>query len=173
MGIKKAKDRLLLAKKSARMKKFTLAAPALAVALTFLPSPSSAAGSTPMATVSQAVRAFNVGDYKSWAAACASPAQIIDDFPPHVWSGATACSDWVAALETTAKKQKLTNITVAFGTPTTSVVTGDVAYMVFPASLHYNANDKPVRKTGAVMTIALKKTSAGWLMTGWAWADGK
>jgi ketosteroid isomerase-like protein len=155
------------------MKKFTLAVAALAVAFTFVPSPSSAAGSTPMATISQAVRAFNAGDYKTWAAACASPAQVIDDFPPHVWSGATACADWVAAFEAMIKKQKLSSMTVAFGTPTTNTVTGNVAYVVLPATLHYNANNKPVKMTGAVMTIALKKTSGGWLMTGWAWADGK
>jgi hypothetical protein len=155
------------------MKKSTLAAAAIAAAFTFVPSPSSAAGSTPMATINQAVRAFNAGDYKGWAAACASPAQIIDDFPPHVWSGASACGDWVAAFEAMTKKQKFSNMTVAFGTPTTNAVTGNVAYVVLPASLHYNANRKPVKMTGAVMTIALKKTSAGWLMTGWAWADGK
>lgn len=156
----------------AAMNKFPLAAAALAVALTFVPSPSLAAGSTPMATINAAVKAFNAGDYKSWAAACDSPAQIIDDFPPHVWNGATACSDWVTAFEAMTKKEKITNMTVAFGTPTTNAVSGDVAYIVMPATLHYNKGGKPVKATGAVMTIALKKTSGGWLMTGWAWADG-
>ncbi len=155
------------------MKKFTLAGAAIAVAFALIPSPSTAAGSTPMQTINAAVRAFNAGDYKTWAAACDSPAQIIDDFPPHVWSGATACSDWVAALQAMVEKQKLSNLTVAFGTPTTNAVTGNVAYIVLPATLHYNANGKPVKRTGAVVTIALKKTASGWRMTGWAWADGK
>lgn len=154
------------------MNKSLFAAAALAVAIASIPAIAPAAGSTPMATVNQAIRAFNAGDYKAWAAACASPAQITDDFPPHIWNGPTACSDWVTAFEALVKKDKISSMTVAFGTPWHVAVTGNVAYVVLPATLHYNQNGKPVKETGSVMTIVLKKTSNGWLMSAWTWAMG-
>lgn len=154
------------------MKNLTFAAAALAVALASVPSATVAAGSTPMATIHQAVIAFNSGDYKGWAAACASPAQIIDDFPPHTWNGPTACTDWVTAFQAFTKKSGLSEMTVAFGTPTKMMVTGAVAYVVLPATLHFNAKGKAQKSTGNVMTIVLKKMPTGWFITGWTWADG-
>ena len=38
--------------------------------------------------------AFNAGDKKAILGACTDDAIIIDDFPPHVWQGANACSTW-------------------------------------------------------------------------------
>ncbi len=125
-----------------------------------------------MAAINQAVIDFNKGDYNGWAAACASPSQIIDDFPPHVWSGPTACSDWVTAFQAFVKKNKMTSMTVIFGTPWKMAIAGNVAYVVLPATLHFNQNGKPMKLLGSVMTIALKKSAGGWLMTGWTWADG-
>lgn len=154
------------------MKKLTLTVAALAVAFAFMPSTTVAAGSTPMAAIHQALMEFNSGNYQGWAAACASPTMITDDFPPHTWNGPTACSDWVAAFKAFVKKSKISSMTVAFGTPKHMAVTGNVAYVVLPATLHFNQNGKPVKETGSVMTIVLKKTSSGWLMTAWTWADG-
>lgn len=151
-------------------KQFLVALSAFAL-FALAPLASAAAGSTPMATIRQAVIAFNQGDYKGWAAACASPAQITDDFPPHIWNGPTACSDWVAAFEALVKKQNITNPTVVFGSPWHVDITGNLAYVVLPATFHYNQNGKPVKESGSVMTIVLKKSSAGWLMTAWTWAQ--
>lgn len=145
---------------------------ALAVAIAFvsLPSIASAAGD-PMSAIHSAAMAFNRGDLKGWAAACASPAQITDDFPPHVWNGPTACTDWVAAYLAFNKKEHITNVTVIFGTPWHVAITGNVAYVVLPAALRYNVNGKPVKENGSVMTIVLQKTAGEWLMTAWTWAQ--
>ena len=43
-----------------------------------------------MAAVRHYVDAFNNGDEKSMAAACADPMQILDGMSPHVWQGTTA-----------------------------------------------------------------------------------
>jgi hypothetical protein len=48
----------------------------------------------PMASVLQYVDAFNSGDPKAMAAACADPMQILDGMSPHVWQGPTASEDW-------------------------------------------------------------------------------
>ena len=43
-----------------------------------------------MAAVRHYVDAFNNGEEKSMAAACADPMQILDGMSPHVWQGTTA-----------------------------------------------------------------------------------
>ena len=43
----------------------------------------------PMAAVRHYVDAFNNGDEKSMAAACADPMQILDGMSPQVWQGTT------------------------------------------------------------------------------------
>ena len=48
----------------------------------------------PMGAVLQYVDAFNNGDPKAMAAACANPMQILDGMSPHVWQGPTAAEDW-------------------------------------------------------------------------------
>ena len=48
----------------------------------------------PMAAVLRYVDAFNDGEAKAMAAACADPMQILDGMSPHVWQGKTASEDW-------------------------------------------------------------------------------
>ena len=47
-----------------------------------------------LAAVREYVDAFNNGDAKAMAAACADPMQILDGMAPHVWQGPTAAEDW-------------------------------------------------------------------------------
>ncbi len=156
------------------MKKLTCAAAAFAVALASASLPCTAAGTTPTATIHQAQIDFDSGNYAAWAAACASSAMVTDDFAPYTWSGPGACMNWLAAFRSMNKAQKISNVTVMFGAPIHMTVSGDVAYMVLPATLHFNQNGKPVRMTGNEITIVMRKGMSGdWKMTAWAWADGK
>ena len=124
-----------------------------------------------MATVNQYNTAFNNNDANGAAAMCAPQAIIIDDFPPHVWQGATTCSDWWNAIEADDKKNSITDGVVTTEKPWRVVVTGDRAYVVLPAKYTYKENGKPVVESGAVWTFALQKLAAGWRITGWAWAQ--
>ena len=155
------------------MNKLTLAAAALAVALASTSLPSFA-GTTPMATIHQAAMDFNSGHYAAWAAACESSAMVIDDFPPYTWSGPGACNNWFSAWSKFTKRHAINNMTVLFGSPIHMAVSANVAYLVLPATLHFNQSGKPARMTGSVMTIVLRKGVSGdWKMTAWAWGDGK
>ncbi len=124
-----------------------------------------------MATVHQFIDGFNKGDAKSALAACASPASIIDDVPPHEWQGPTACVDWSNAYDADAKKNGITDGIVTLGTPWHVAVTGARAYVVVPVTYTYKQHGKPVTESGSVLTVALKKIAAGWRITGWAWAQ--
>ena len=124
-----------------------------------------------MATVHQFIDGINREDMKAAAAACASPASIVDDFPPHAWQGPTACADWATAFEADNKKSAITGVTVTLGKPWHVDVTGDRAYVVVPANDKYKQNGKPATESGSIFTVALKKFAAGWRITGWAWAQ--
>jgi ketosteroid isomerase-like protein len=153
-----------------KIKRSAIALAAL-TALLLVPAISRADSSDPMSTVRRVAIAFNQGNLKAFAALCTSPATVLDDFPPHTWNGPTACTDWANALSALFKKNDVTNETVVFGTPWRVAVTGNLAYVVVPATLTYNQNKKPVKESGSVFTVVLKKTANGWLMSSWAWAQ--
>ncbi|HKD85474.1 MAG TPA: nuclear transport factor 2 family protein [Terriglobales bacterium] len=124
-----------------------------------------------MAKVNQFVEGFNKGDVKMAVGACADQTFIIDEFPPHQWQGMGACSAWATDYETDSKKNGVTDAVVTLGKPRHVDVTGDVAYVVVPASYAYKQHGKAMKEVGSTLTIVLKKGSAGWLITSWAWAS--
>jgi ketosteroid isomerase-like protein len=153
------------------IKRLSAIAFAGAILLTLTPATARAsAQSDVMATVQQFVNGFNKGDLKSALAACAPSAIIIDDFPPHEWSGAGACATWAAAYGADSDRQGITGGIVTLATPWRVDVTGERAYAVIPATYTYKQHGKPVTEAGAVITIALQKLPAGWRITGWAWS---
>lgn len=128
-------------------------------------------GQGPMAAVNQFVDALNKGDLRAAAAACARPASVVDDFPPHEWQGSTACADWGAAFAAYNEQNGITNGVVRLGKPWHVDVTGDRAYVVVPASFAYRQHGKEVDESGSVFTLALRKMGAAWRIAGWSWAD--
>ena len=103
-------------------------------------------------------------------AACDSPVSILDEFPPHVWHGPTACADWWKGLNAYNEKSGITDGAATLGTPWTVDVTGDRAYFVAPAVYTFKQHGKPVKEAHAVFTVALRRTDAGWRITSWTWS---
>ncbi len=128
------------------------------------------AKSAVVASVHQFIDGFNKGDTKMSLAVCADQASIIDDFPPHEWHGAGACAKWMNDFDSDARKNGITDGRVVLGTPLHVDITSDRAYVVSPATYTYKKNGKPVKEAGSIITLALQKSSAGWRITGWAWA---
>jgi SnoaL-like domain len=142
------------------------------LALACVPGKANASpASAVMTTINHAIAAFNKGDMKTWTAACASPASVIDDFPPHSWQGPTACADWASSYAAFSKKNGISNGIVTLGTPWHVAVTGAHAYVVCPASYTYQQNGKPMKESGSIFTLVLTKAATGWLVTSWAWAQ--
>jgi hypothetical protein len=142
-----------------------------AIALLSVPAVGSASDTSGvMATINGAVGAFNKGDMKAWAAACAPSVSIIDGFPPYTWSGTAACADWWIAFDAGNKKNGMSWGMVALGTALHVTVTGNHAYSVFPATYTYKMKGKPAKDSG-IFTLVLTKSSAGWLIAAWSWAE--
>jgi hypothetical protein len=123
-----------------------------------------------MAAVHQFADAFNKGDTKTAAAACAAQTSIIDEFPPHEWHGAGGCAKWMRDYDADAKRNGITDGVVTLGTPKHIDITADRAYVVVPADYAYKQKSKPARETGSILTVALQKRAAGWRITAWAWS---
>ncbi len=123
-----------------------------------------------LAPIHQFVDGFNKGDTTNAVAACADQTSIIDEFPPHEWHGVGACSNWAADYESDAKKNGITDGIVTLGKPRHVDISGDRAYVVFPANYTFKKNGKPMKETGSIFTFALQKGAGGWRIVGWAWS---
>lgn len=123
-----------------------------------------------LATINQFVDGFNRGDTKMAVAACADETSILDEFPPHEWHGAGACAKWLTDFDADAKKNGITDGVVTLRKASHVDVNSDYAYVVVPANYTFKQKGKPVSEVGSIITLSLKKSAAGWLITGWAWA---
>jgi ketosteroid isomerase-like protein len=129
-----------------------------------------AEGNAVMATIDRYANAFNRGDAQAEVAQCASPASILDDFPPHAWQGPTACADWAKDFAATAAAGGSSDQHVTLQKPWHVTVDGNTAYVVYPTAYTYKLHGKPTKEMG-IWTLALRKTTAGWRIVSWAWAD--
>ncbi|HXU14284.1 MAG TPA: hypothetical protein VN708_04085 [Terriglobales bacterium] len=124
-----------------------------------------------MAVIKEFENDFNNGN-PNWVQLCADQVSIIDEFPPFAWSGAGACSQWGKDYDADAQKNSVTHPSVWFGAAKHLDVAGDRAYVVLPASYNYQQNGKPVKETGATLTIALQKSANNWRIAAWTWSRG-
>ncbi len=118
------------------------------------------------------IDAFNKGDSKAAAANNAAGLSIIDEPPPHYWTGPGAFAGWAADLEKDAKAHGDTDGKVILGATTFETVTGDHAYAVMNASYDYNEKGVAMREHGR-FTFALVGGRGGWKIAAWAWSGAK
>jgi hypothetical protein len=154
------------------MKVVRLAAAALVILTSVLYAPGRAMASDKsdvMAVINSAVSAFNSGDMKSWVALCTSSSSpVVSNIPPFQYA---TCSDWWNSHAAFIKKNGISGEKVTLGAPWMLSVSGGRAYAALPGSFSYKQKGKTIKSSGNVLTIALQKTGAGWLMTGWSWAQ--
>ncbi len=145
---------------------------ALAVVVLATSAASASEKTDVMAPVNQFVDGFNKGDMASALAACADQTSIVDDFAPHQWQGTGACAAWAKDFDAEVKKDGMSNGVVTLGKPRHVDITGDVAYVVVPASYTYKEHGKMVNESGSTFTVVLRKGGAGWRIIAWTWSKG-
>jgi ketosteroid isomerase-like protein len=123
-----------------------------------------------VAVVHQWSASFNSSDSKTLDLLCAADAVVLDDFPPHVWQGSTACGRWYKDFDSYAAKAAITNANIVAGKVTHLDFASGFAYLVAPVTLSFKRSGKPVTETGVLM-MSLRKGSSGWRITGFSWAD--
>jgi ketosteroid isomerase-like protein len=123
-----------------------------------------------VATVHQFADNLDAKTIDKALATCDSPASIIDEFPPHVWSGATACADWAKDFGEFNEKNGITDAVAKIGAPWSVDVEGDRAYVVAPATYTYKEHGKVGKELHAVFTAGFRKTDSGWRISAWTWS---
>jgi hypothetical protein len=126
----------------------------------------------PAATVRHYLECFNQGNPKAVAAVCADPMSILDGMAPHVWHGPTATEEWYRDAMIEAEHLSVTNYSVTLGEPKHNDITGDSAYVVFPATMSFKLQGMGITQTGAYFTAALRKIDDAWRIVSWGWAKG-
>ena len=107
-----------------------------------------------MRPVRQFVDAFNRGDLKT---ACAGQSAIIDEFPPYLWQGATACGDWSNDFDAYRETNGITDPKITLGLGQYVDITGDRAYVVVKAYLTLKQKGKRVSEREPILTVTLQK----------------
>lgn len=120
-----------------------------------------------MRPVREFVDSFNRGDVK---AACANQLTIIDEFPPYLWQGATACADWSNDFDVFREKNGIVDPKITLGLGQYIDVVGDRAYVVVQAHLTFKQNGKRVSERDPLLTVSLQKIADTWRIAGWAWS---
>ncbi len=113
--------------------------------------------------------ALNKNDVAGAASYYAPSATIIDEFAPHIWSGARAFAQWGADFGTYAAGRKMTDPCVTLAKPTVVHAEGDRGYIVFPADFAFKRAGKTVHEHG-LQTFAMQKVDGKWKIAGWAWS---
>lgn len=120
------------------------------------------------ATIEKWVSDFNKGDMRSFVAACARHAAVVDGFPPYAWQ---TCADWMRDYDVNNRAIGATPGSLSIGKAIYTEVTAGRAYFIYPATFADTQKGKPVVYKGT-WTMTLQKTQAGWVFTGSASAWG-
>ena len=131
------------------------------------------AATDPMAAVRQYIDHFNRGDAAGMAASFDADGSILDGMAPHLWRGSQATQDWYRDVLIEGEQHGASNYFVTLEQPLHCNTTGDEAYVVVPATMTFDLQDKKITQTGATFIVALHKTENEWRIAAWAWAKGK
>jgi hypothetical protein len=149
------------------------AAIALLAFILVAPAAIPATGDDAAAPVRQFIDGFNSGNVQSAFAAYASgPITIVDEFAPHIWTGANAAHEWADAYDKHAQATGVTDGKVSYGKPTRIEEVADAAYIVMPTLYLYKENGKPLKEEGQI-TAVLNRESGVWKIRAWTWSGAK
>ena len=154
------------------MRSLTLAAVVLCLA--GAPAAARAQDAQLVAPIQKFIDSFNKGDAAGAAATHAAGPDLVimDEVSPYVWRGAKAFHQWSADLEADAKKNGITEPSVAIKAPTRTETSGNQAYVIVPAVYTFKLKGVAMRES-AQMTFVLKKDAGAWLIHGWTWTGPK
>ncbi len=122
-----------------------------------------------MVAVRRFVEGFNNDDVNAAQAACADETWIIDDFPPHEWSGQGATTKWYGDMVGFAAEYGMSDWSVMLEEPRHVIVSEQNAYVVVPVAVRWLEDGTPAERTGS-LAVALREPAEGWRISAFAWA---
>ncbi len=121
-----------------------------------------------MDAVRRFVEGFNNDDVDAAQAACADETSIIDDFPPHQWTGQGATTSWYREMAGWAAEYGMSDWSVILDEPRHVIVSDRQAYVVVPVSARWLENGTPAERTGS-LAVALSEPAEAWRISAFAW----
>jgi hypothetical protein len=119
-------------------------------------------GSDPLPAVKDLLASFTqrqTADYRV-------DVNLVEEVPARTWSGPGAFQAWTTSLQQAGGAETLATL---HGSPRTD---RDMTYVLAPVLYSYERRGAVVVEP-ATIAISLRRDTAGWKVTGWAWAGSK
>ncbi len=141
---------------------------AFAAAAVATPALAADAAGAARAPIDAFVAAFAKGDMAAAKATHVASPTIIDEMPPHLWSGKDAFDTWLADLGKDSKAAGRSDEKLAVGRTIRAEVGSDAAYVITQAQFSFTQGGKAMVEPSR-MTFVLKKQAGGWKIASWTW----
>jgi hypothetical protein len=112
---------------------------------------------------------FNSGDVKSWISAQADNTLIVDEFGPHVWTGAGSPQRWLDAYMKDAQSSGVSGGRVDYGKPLQATSDGKTAYIVLPTTYRFTQKGAKMAEPSS-MTFVVSRDGKDWKITSWTYS---
>ena len=113
---------------------------------------------------------FNSGDVKSWLSAQADNTLIVDEFGPHVWTGAGSPQRWLDAYMKDAQTNGISGGRVDYGKPLQAASDGKTAYIVLPTTYRFTQKGAKMAEPSS-MTFVVSRDGKDWKITSWTYSS--
>jgi hypothetical protein len=133
------------------------------------PPPAAAPAADATKFVTTVIDKFNAGDVKAWTSAQEDNTLIVDEFGPHVWSGAGSAQRWLDDYAKDSKANGVTGGRVDYAKPLQSRIDANSAYIVLPVTYRYVQKGAKMAEPGT-MAVVLNRAGDSWKIAGWTYA---
>ena len=121
------------------------------------------------AAVTSWIARFNAGDMNAFKAAHAQNAVIVDEFGPHLWSGADAPQRWLDDYGKDASAKGISGGRMDYAAPIRAESTGNMAYIVLPTIYRFQQAGKAKSAAGH-MTFVMTRSGNDWKIASWTYS---
>ncbi len=112
---------------------------------------------------------FNAGDAKAWLSAQQDNTLIVDEFAPHVWSGAGSPQRWLDAYANDTKQKGVSGGRVDYGKPLQATSDGKTAYLVLPTTYRFVQKGIKMAEPSS-MTFVMTRAGDAWKIASWTFS---
>lgn len=122
-----------------------------------------------MVAVRRFVEGFNLDDVDLAQGACLEVTSVIDDFPPHLWTGHRATTRWYSEMSEWAAEYGMSDWSLTLGEPRHVIVSDRDAYVAVSVAARWSEDGTPAERTGS-LAVALREPPDGWRISALAWS---
>ena len=112
---------------------------------------------------------FNAGDNAAFIAGHAVNAVIVDEFGPHLWTGANAPQRWLDDFGKDAAAGAITEPRLDYAAPTRVSASDNSAYIVLP-TIYRMKQGGQAKSAAGTMTFVMTRVGNEWKIASWTYS---